>query len=96
MAALVLLAPSAGAQGSGGASEGPGLDPAVARTAFEQAAAIAAADGGGLWGLSLDFPILFVDPDTRRVVANRADASGELSERHGLWTGQYGAVRVHR
>ena len=65
------------------------IDPAIARSCFEQARSIAAADGGELWGVSLDFPILFVDPETRHVVANRADAQGALGEWEGLWAGQY-------
>ena len=72
------------------AAAGPqAIEPEVARAAFAQAQALADADAGELWGLSLDFPILFVDPQTRALVANRKDAEGELSAENGMWTGRY-------
>lgn len=45
------------------------------------------ADGGRLWGRSLDGPILVVDLWTRRVVASRADEEGRLAPRDDLFVG---------
>jgi hypothetical protein len=49
--------------------------------AFELARAACAADAGALWGVDLCGPMLIVDPDTRRVVAN---APGEGLVADGL------------
>ncbi|MFT5051651.1 MAG: hypothetical protein ACI8QZ_003071, partial [Chlamydiales bacterium] len=90
--ALVLLAtPTATAAGVLVQVDRPSIDFDVARTAFAQAQAAARADGGALWGVSMDLPILFVDPDTRAVAANRGDAQGLLTERDGVWSGTYPA-----
>ena len=67
------------------------IDLEVARAAFGQLKAITAADGGALWGASLDYPVLFVDPTTRELVANRADEEGLLTEEVGVWRGLYPA-----
>src|SRR6185436_6853648 len=37
-----------------------------------------ARDHGRLWGIPLDGPILFVDPQTREIVATAADSAGRL------------------
>ena len=90
LAVLALIAvPSAASQ----ETAETGIDAAIARAAFEQVRTIALEDGGELWGLALDFPILFVHPDTRVVVADRKDGAGELSEWQGLWTGRFPAER---
>jgi len=44
-------------------------------------------DGGRLWGVSLCGPMLFVDPETRAVVGNQADAAGRLRSREGVFAG---------
>jgi len=67
----------------------PAIDLGVAREAFEQVRAIVAADGGELWGISLDTPILLVDAESRACAADRADAQGLLSEREGVWCGRF-------
>jgi hypothetical protein len=63
------------------------IDPAQAREVFARARALSQKDGGKLWGKTLYGPILLVDPQTRRVVANQADASGLLQASDGLYTG---------
>ena len=63
------------------------LDPAQAREVFARARTLSQRDGGKLWGKTLYGPILLVDPQTRRVVANQADASGLLQSLDGLYTG---------
>ncbi|MEI7037047.1 hypothetical protein [Fulvimonas yonginensis] len=80
--ALAVLAPAAiGA-------DAPRLDPALAARYFREAAQLCQADGGRLWGKSLCGPILLVEPATRRVVANRADAEGQLHPEGGAYVGE--------
>ena len=82
---LVLANPS-------GTQESSSIDLTFAQRAFEEAQGRAKADGGELWGIELDFPLLFVDSESRQCVANRPAAGGdaELLRREGeLWVGQY-------
>lgn len=46
-----------------------------------------ARDGGTLWGVSLDGPVLFVEPATRQVVATTSDSAGILRPEGPLFTG---------
>jgi len=46
------------------------IDTRLAERYFREAKEIAADDAGTLWGVSLDGPIVFVDPDSRAFVAN--------------------------
>ena len=62
-----------------------GIDPAKAKQYFDEARTICQRDGGKLWGKSLCGPMLFVDPDTRSVIANQADAEGRLIAEGGLF-----------
>ncbi|HKO05640.1 MAG TPA: hypothetical protein VJW51_12865 [Candidatus Acidoferrales bacterium] len=64
------------------------IDPGKAAQYFEEARRLSAADGGRLWGVALYGPMLFVDPATRNVVANQADAQGKLTRRDSVWTGK--------
>lgn len=59
----------------------------AARAVFAQARSICERDGGKLWGVSLCGPIMLVDPQSRQLVANQADAKGELKTRDGVFTG---------
>jgi hypothetical protein len=54
---------------------------------FRAAEEAAAGDGGALWGVDLAVPVLVVDPLSRRVAANRADAEGVLVEQGGVFLG---------
>ncbi len=45
-------------------------------------------DGGQLWGLSLNGPIMFVKRETREVIANQCDAEGHLKQHGSLFVGQ--------
>ena len=60
----------------------------LAQRYFEQAAALFARDGGQMWGISLDGPLIFVDYETRDAVANQPDAAGRLSPQANLWVGR--------
>ena len=64
------------------------IDPARARQYFEERRQALERDGGRLWGVRLDGPMLFVDPETREVVANQADGAGQLSQRGDVFTGR--------
>jgi hypothetical protein len=66
----------------------PAIPLAAARGHFAEAAQLCAADGGKLWGVPLCGPMMFVEPASRTVVANRPDAEGMLREHDGLYVGQ--------
>jgi hypothetical protein len=46
-------------------------------------------DNGKLWGKNLYGPLMFVDRNSRRIVANQADNEGLLKEKDGVYTGSY-------
>ncbi len=64
------------------------IDLAQAKTRFAEAKQLARADNGRLWGKSVDGPMLFVDPRTRFVVGNQADAEGVLKPAAGIFLGK--------
>jgi hypothetical protein len=64
------------------------LDHILAQQYFDEAAAMFARDGGLLWGISLDGPMIFVDHETRDAVANQPDNEGYLSPQAQLWVGR--------
>ena len=68
-------------------ADAPTIDPALAGRYFQEAAQLCHADGGRLWGKSLCGPTLLVDPVTRRVVANQADAEGALRAEGDVYVG---------
>ena len=51
----------------------PTIELARAARYFNEARDLANADHGKLWGVSLQGPMMFVDPRTHEVVANQAD-----------------------
>jgi hypothetical protein len=59
----------------------------TARQQFKAAQEICTADGGKFWGVSLCGPIMFVEPESRRVVANQKDEGGVLREEDGVYVG---------
>ncbi|HVG35608.1 MAG TPA: hypothetical protein VM911_21335 [Pyrinomonadaceae bacterium] len=61
---------------------------ALAQTYFDEAASICGQDQGKLWRVSLCGPMMFVEPQTRMVYANRADAQGRLIRKVGVFTGR--------
>lgn len=71
----------------------PDIDCAIACRYFREAEAIAAHDGGELWGVTLYGPILYVHPETREVVANQADARGSLTPRGDVFVGRWTETR---
>ncbi len=63
------------------------IDPALAQRYFGQLKQTSDRDGGRLWGTALYGPIFFVDPASREVAANQADAQGVLKVKDGVWMG---------
>lgn len=61
------------------------IDPAAARGAFGELRAMCDRDAGTLWGVRLCGPTLFVERDTRAVVANTANVALKASD--GVFTG---------
>ena len=68
-------------------ADAPRLEPALAARYLKEAAQLCHADAGRLWGKSLCGPTLLVEPATRRVVANQADAEGQLHAEGGVFVG---------
>lgn len=91
VAALILAARLPLADDSANQTQTTGPDPVTAATYFAEAGALADRDAGTLWGVRLDGPMLFVDPETRRAVANQGDTAGRLSESHGVFIGRIDA-----
>ncbi len=54
---------------------------------FQEAQTLCNLDHGQLWGVSLCGPIMFVDPQSRYVVANKADANGILKAEGNVFVG---------
>lgn len=65
-----------------------GIDKALAARYFAEAQNLWKNDGGQLWGKALDGAMLFVDPKTREVVANQADAEGLLKTEGSVFVGK--------
>jgi len=54
---------------------------------FAELEALHTNDDSYLWGLDLRVPFIFVDPETRDIVANRPDDRGILTKRGGAYVG---------
>jgi hypothetical protein len=65
------------------------IDPALARQYFEEARALSEKDGGKLWGVPLYGPMLFVDSDTRAVVANQAAQDRKFHQEGDVFIGSW-------
>jgi hypothetical protein len=63
------------------------IDLEKAGKAFSEAQQISGKDGGRLWEKLLYGPMLFVDPETRAVVANEPDAQGLLHPQGSVYIG---------
>ena len=61
------------------------IDIPTAQLYFGEASQLGAADAGRLWGRPVAGPILFVDPGTGFIVANRPDRDGKFDARDGVW-----------
>jgi hypothetical protein len=65
------------------------LTPEKAAGYFKKIEAACNRDNGKLWGKNLNGPIMFVDRETRKIVANLPDKDGILKEKDGIYTGNY-------
>jgi hypothetical protein len=82
--------PASSQAGSGGQQSSlkrKPIDLALAAKYFREARTLADRDGGKLWGKSLAGPMLFVDPASRFVAANQADAEGKLKPEGSVFVG---------
>lgn len=64
------------------------IDIPTARLYFDEIKQLGTADAGRLWGKPVGGPMLFVDPQTGAIVANRADRDGKFAEQGGVWAGK--------
>ena len=62
------------------------LTPEKALDYFQEIKEVCDKDNGKLWGINLYAPLMFVDRNTRRIVANMSDDEGLLKEREGVFT----------
>jgi hypothetical protein len=70
-----------------GTAQSSPIDLVLAQKYFQEANALCTRDHGQLWGVSLCGPMLFIDPDTREVVASQADGEGRLVKKGDLYVG---------
>ncbi len=63
------------------------IDLVQAKAAFAEAEAVSNQEGGRLWGKKLYGSLLFVDPETRAVVANEPDSGAVLHAANGVYVG---------
>jgi hypothetical protein len=71
----------------GAFAQGSPIDLDQARAYFTEVRHLGEVDGGKLWGRQINGPMLFVDPQTRQVVANMADSAHTWREQNGIWIG---------
>lgn len=65
----------------------PRLDADNASRLFEEARDVSSKEGGKLWGTELYGPIILIDLDAERVIANEPDTEGILQSAGGVYTG---------
>lgn len=70
------------------AAQQSSIDSGLANRAFQEAERLCGRDNGKLWGISLCGPMLFVDPNTRDLAANRSDKEGRLSNGGDVFVGK--------
>ncbi len=77
--------------GSTAVKQSDKADPAFvqADSAFAELKTALDKDNGHLWQHSLEGPVLMVDPETREIIANQADAKGELKRVDNCYTGTF-------
>ena len=63
------------------------LNTEAAAAYFKEIKAICDKDNGKLWGMSLWAPTLFIDYNTRNLIANDKDADGLFLHKDGVYTG---------
>ncbi|MDT4897788.1 MAG: hypothetical protein QOH25_2865 [Acidobacteriota bacterium] len=76
------------ASASTAAQEEQAIDVALAQKYFQEAEAICKQDNGKLWGHPLCGPMIFFEPKTRMLVANRSDMEGRLTKKGDVFVGR--------
>jgi hypothetical protein len=70
-------------------AQAPSIDPVLAEKYLREADALCHRDAGRLWGISLCGPIIFIDPNSRAMVANQADREGLLVKNGEVYVGRW-------
>lgn len=83
--AALLIAPIEGSGAQDPSSSAPDRVLARTRAAFALFSDACARDGAAPWGRSLCGPVLALDYDAGRVLANQHDSAGTLAMRDGVW-----------
>ncbi|MCX6334545.1 MAG: hypothetical protein NT092_09605 [Bacteroidia bacterium] len=65
------------------------LTPEKANQYFMKIEAVCNRDNGKLWGKNLFGPVMYVDRNIRKIIANQPDKDGLLKEKDGIYTGTY-------
>ena len=65
------------------------LTPEKALTYFKKVESICNRDSGKLWGKNLYGPLMYVDRNSRKIIANQPDKEGLLKLKDGVYTGLY-------
>jgi hypothetical protein len=73
------------------AAQNDSLDIIKATEYFREARALSDIDNGNLWGIKLYGPILFVNPQTRFIIANEQDSTNNLKKTGEVFCGQFPA-----
>jgi len=71
----------------GASAQSSSIDLDLARSYFAEVRHLGDVDNGKLWGKRVDGPMLFVDPQSREIVANMPDSSHSWREQNGVWIG---------
>jgi hypothetical protein len=61
---------------------------------FNSIREICDSDGGHLWGKDLCIPVMFVERESRRIIASAPDADGLLKPKEGVYTGLYPKEKI--
>jgi hypothetical protein len=64
------------------------IDPGEARQYFAELRHLGELDGGRLWGIHVDGPLFFVDPQSSEIVANMPDSAQQWKSVNGVWVGK--------
>lgn len=67
---------------------GQKIDVKAVEKIFEEYEEICQYDNGNLWGISLNGPLMFVERDSRTIIANTADNYGVLKRMNGVYQGR--------
>lgn len=87
--AIVILA--------GSCNNDPGIQymtPERAVYYFSAISEICSKDGGSLWGAEICGPIMYVDRESRRIIASAPDSEGLLKLKDGVYTGTYPKEKI--